>query len=110
MSDLAACRHTDPELFFDGERTAEAIRVCMGCPVWAECTLANVGEQHGVWGCSERCRRRMRKLRREGVDPAGLLAFARQSNLLCVPELAGQMLSRSQVVAATSHAEPVPSS
>jgi hypothetical protein len=88
MDDLAACRHADPDLFFDGDRTADAIKVCMGCPVWAECTLANMGEQWGVWGCSERCRRRMRKLRREGVGSSELLAFAHKSNLLHVPELA----------------------
>lgn len=106
MDDLAACRHADPELFFDGERTAEAVKVCMGCPVWAECTLANVGEQWGVWGCSERCRRRMRKARRAGADDTELLALAHQSNLLHVPELAAV----AAVAVSIGHRQPVPSS
>lgn len=92
---LQACRAVDdPGLFFDGTRTDEAVAVCMGCPVWAECTLANVGEQYGVWGCSERARRRMRKLRLRGAGDAELLALAHQSNLRCVPKLAAHMRPR----------------
>lgn len=35
--DRAACRSTDPDLFFDGTRTLEALAVCAVCPVMAEC-------------------------------------------------------------------------
>lgn len=107
MSDLAACRTADPELFFDGDLTAAAVKVCMGCPVWAECTLANVGEQHGVWGCSERARRRMRKLRREGGSDADLLALAHQSNVRHVPELQVLSIAEKGFVSATSYVDAV---
>ena len=57
----AACRTAEPELFFapGGERPADrearmaqAVAVCHGCPVQAECYAAAVasGERHGVWG------------------------------------------------------------
>jgi hypothetical protein len=107
MNELAACLHADPELFFDGDRTCEAIRVCMGCPVWAECTLANVGEQWGVWGCSERARRRMRKLRREGASDGELLALAHQSNLRHVPGLHVGAIDPAVFARSTSYVDTV---
>lgn len=62
----AACRGTDPDLFFTerGEKTSDAKAVCGGCPVREECldyALDNV-EKFGVWGgLSERERRRVRR-------------------------------------------------
>ena len=57
----AACRTADPELFFAPEderpadreaRMAQAVAVCHGCPVQAECYAAAVanGERRGIWG------------------------------------------------------------
>lgn len=51
----AACRGTDPEMFFPPPCAAPprvAKRICAGCPVRAKCleyALAN-GERHGIWG------------------------------------------------------------
>ena len=56
---LAACRYTDPDLFFpDGDpsapasiaQAAEAKQVCESCPVRRECTEFAAGEKHGIWG------------------------------------------------------------
>ena len=53
--DRAACRDSDPEIFFPrpggtGARRAKA--VCARCPVTAECLAhaARTPERHGVWG------------------------------------------------------------
>jgi hypothetical protein len=51
---LPACRGADPDLFFPlpGESAGQAIAICSGCLVRAEClalALAN-GERFGVWG------------------------------------------------------------
>jgi WhiB family redox-sensing transcriptional regulator len=59
---LADCQYTDPELFFaegDGaaEATDQARRVCLGCPVRADCLRHALAEPelHGTWaGLSER--------------------------------------------------------
>jgi WhiB family transcriptional regulator, redox-sensing transcriptional regulator len=65
---LALCAETDPEAFFPekGGSTREAKKICLGCPVKAECldyALAH-DERFGIWGgLSERERRR---LKREG--------------------------------------------
>lgn len=52
--DQAACRQSDPALFFSDSPAdaAEAKKVCAECPVRAECLeYANAnGEKHGVWG------------------------------------------------------------
>jgi WhiB family redox-sensing transcriptional regulator len=49
--DEAACRTADPECFFDESRTLEALAVCAGCPLAAECLeYALENEDHGVWG------------------------------------------------------------
>ena len=76
--DSAACRDTDPDLFFPerGASTREAKEVCRGCVVREDCleyALAN-GEKFGIWGgMSERERRRIRRRRamqRRGVTAA----------------------------------------
>jgi WhiB family redox-sensing transcriptional regulator len=65
----AACRGTDPNLWFPerGATLAEARQVCAGCPVRAEClewALDN-NQSLGVWGgLSERARRQMQKARK----------------------------------------------
>ena len=62
----ALCAQTDPEAFFPekGGSTKEAKRVCMACPVQAQCldyALAN-GERFGIWGgLSERERRHLER-------------------------------------------------
>ena len=61
----AACRGTDPAMFFPDRGDAHAIRaarqVCMGCPVRARCLADNLHEKAGVWGgTTEGDRRRMR--------------------------------------------------
>ena len=68
----ARCRGTDPETFFpsDGSSSRAAQRLCVECPVRAECleyALVNRIEQ-GVWGgASQRERRRMLSRRRQPV-------------------------------------------
>lgn len=62
----AICAQTDPEAFYPekGGSTAEAKRVCMGCPVRSECleyALENQ-ERYGIFGGkSERERRKIAK-------------------------------------------------
>jgi WhiB family transcriptional regulator, redox-sensing transcriptional regulator len=62
----ALCAQTDPEAFFPekGGSTREAKKICVECPVRAECleyALAN-DERFGIWGgLSERERRRLRR-------------------------------------------------
>ena len=62
----ALCAETDPEAFFPekGGSTREAKKICVQCPVRAECleyALAN-DERFGIWGgLSERERRRLRR-------------------------------------------------
>lgn len=68
----AACRGSDPALFFTerGESTAEAKAICAGCPVRAECLeyALETDQRHGLWGgLSERGRRRIRNARRRGA-------------------------------------------
>lgn len=67
--DQAACRDTDPMLFFPerGESHEAAVSVCNGCAVRADCLehALRGPERFGVWGgTSERERRRIRALRR----------------------------------------------
>lgn len=60
------CAQTDPEAFFPekGGSTRDAKKVCVGCPVRAECleyALAH-DERFGIWGgLSERERRKLKK-------------------------------------------------
>lgn len=71
--DQAICAQTDPESFFPekGGTTAPAKKICLDCPVRAECldyALAH-DERFGIWGgLSERERRRLK--RGEDVTPA----------------------------------------
>lgn len=69
--DHAACRHTDPELFFPVGTTGSAIlqveaakQVCQSCPARQPCldfAMAS-GMECGVWGgTSEEDRRRLRR-------------------------------------------------
>lgn len=64
----AICAQTDPEAFYPekGGSTAEAKRVCMGCPVRRDCleyALEN-NERYGIFGGkSERERRKIAKER-----------------------------------------------
>lgn len=60
----AACRNTDPDLFFPGPDadTSAAVRICLGCPVLAECRdwALDTRVKYGVWGAmTERDRRRL---------------------------------------------------
>jgi hypothetical protein len=43
---------SDPELFFDPTREAEAVKVCAGCPLADGCRIKGQREEHGVWGGS----------------------------------------------------------
>lgn len=49
----ARCATTEPEVMFPDGRdllaVADALRICQGCPVAAECDAAGVGERFGVW-------------------------------------------------------------
>ena len=62
---FAACRDSDPDLFFadgNGERTAVALRICAGCPVRDECLEWALAARasFGVWGgTTEQDRRRL---------------------------------------------------
>lgn len=62
----ALCAQADPEAWFPekGGSTREAKKICLDCPVRAECleyALANE-ERFGVWGgLSERERRKLKK-------------------------------------------------
>lgn len=78
----AACRETDPELFFPEDlphprrarRTAEAKAVCAGCPVAGECLdtalrAPELYDRHGVFGgLTARERRDVRRRRAGGMD------------------------------------------
>lgn len=50
----AACRGTNPALFYDlhPDAVAAAQAVCAGCPVRHDCAAHAIaaGEEHGVWG------------------------------------------------------------
>ena len=63
------CRNYPPAVFFpsDGVGVYRARRICVDCPVAAQCLDYALEEriEHGVWGgCSERERRRILKRRR----------------------------------------------
>jgi hypothetical protein len=64
----AACRGMDANLFFDQDITNEMLAVCDRCEVQAACIVVNIRERGGVWGCSERARRRVRMALRENPD------------------------------------------
>lgn len=68
----AACRDSDPDLFFPVGTTGVAVEeieaakaVCMGCPVREECLqyALEANQDTGVWGgTSEEERRKLRRL------------------------------------------------
>lgn len=63
----AACRNSDPSLFFDTARSVEAKTVCGRCPVRGTCLehALDVPEREGVWGGTTPTRRdRIRRNRR----------------------------------------------
>lgn len=69
----AACRGSDTSVFFParGEEVLDAVAVCRGCPVRAECLEYALNERitFGIWGgTSERERRRIRARRRRQED------------------------------------------
>lgn len=70
----AACRGSDPGLFFpsDDEPKDDAKALCRRCPVRQACldfALAN-REDHGIWGgTGARERERIRRARARGEDP-----------------------------------------
>ena len=69
----AACRHTDPDLFFPVGTTGDALSqieaakaVCRACPVSAPCLeyALSTNQDSGVWGAmSEDERRKLRRAR-----------------------------------------------
>jgi len=69
--DRAACRDTDPELFFPSGSTGDAVdhieaakSVCARCPVRENCLefAFETNQESGIWGgASEDERRRLRK-------------------------------------------------
>ena len=79
--DLAACRDTDPELFFPvGDagpalrQVARAKQICAGCTVRTPClewALAS-GQEAGVWGGTSEDERRALRRRRQGPRPRGM--------------------------------------
>lgn len=69
----AACRGTDPNLFFpngttgaDAEKIKEAKAICATCSVWAPCLEeALTHNDDGIWGgTTEEERRKIRRRRR----------------------------------------------
>jgi WhiB family redox-sensing transcriptional regulator len=71
--DAALCAGVDGDLFFPtrGEDSWQAKQICRRCPVRFECleyALAH-GERYGIWGgLTERERRQIRRIRRQGLD------------------------------------------
>lgn len=68
-TEQALCAEVDTDLFFPdkGAPTADAKRMCRGCPVRLDCLTYALDndERHGVWGgLSERERRRLNTTRR----------------------------------------------
>jgi WhiB family redox-sensing transcriptional regulator len=82
---LGLCGQTDPEVFFPekGGSTADAKKVCMRCPVRAQClafALDN-NERHGIWGgLSERERRALKpKKKTRAVVDATVSTLSREN-------------------------------
>ena len=78
----AACRDSDPNLFFPVGSTGTALEeiqaakaLCRTCPVQAECLAfaLETNQEAGVWGgASEEERRQLRRDRRPGLPPAAV--------------------------------------
>jgi WhiB family transcriptional regulator, redox-sensing transcriptional regulator len=73
--DLAACRDTDPELFFPIGNSGPALRqearakqICAGCTVRTRCLEWAVasGQAAGVWGGASEDERRVLRRMRQG--------------------------------------------
>lgn len=70
---VAACRHTDPALFYpnraaapDDDAVARALEICGRCPVRTFCLQAGIDEPFGIWGgTTEEERRELRRVRRQ---------------------------------------------
>ena len=64
--DEAACRTSDPELFFPiDDESPKAIAVCRRCPVQADCLIfaLRTNQRNGIWGGkTERERASLRRL------------------------------------------------
>lgn len=65
-TERAICSQCDPELWFPnpGSTSRDAKRVCISCPVRAQCLeyALRTDQRFGVWGgMSERDRRRLRR-------------------------------------------------
>jgi WhiB family redox-sensing transcriptional regulator len=70
----AACRGSDPSLFFPerGEDTKHVKAICAACPVKDECLEAGLREPVGLWGgVSERSRRKLRGVRYRALAVCG---------------------------------------
>ena len=78
----AACRGMDAALFLDQNCAKEVLAVCDRCPEQAACIVVNIRERHGVWGCSERARRRVRTALRQnpGMTDEQIVALGRRSS------------------------------
>lgn len=76
----AACRQTDPEMFFarPGDRAAieAAKRVCSGCPVRDECLryACDHDDLEGIWGGTTERERLAARIRRRLARPAAASA------------------------------------
>lgn len=81
----AACGPADASLYFPrkGGSSAQAKRVCAGCPVRAECLdyALVTNQRYGVWGgTSERERRALRKERSERMAQVIQLPLAKPAS------------------------------
>ena len=77
----AICALVGPELFHDDDRQLQAVAICQECPVQTQCVEQHMNEPWGVWGCSAKARRDIRRARRNGTsDPVKFLEIARTSN------------------------------
>ena len=78
----AACRDEQPDVFFDADRADEALAICDRCSQQAACIANNLTERGGVFGCSERARRRAKVALRVNPDISDeeLIAIARRTS------------------------------
>lgn len=94
-TDAAACRDTNPDLFFPGEHeygtAVEAKRICAGCPVRQDCLDAHLWEDYGIFGgTSPKERRVLRRGKQRPPKPicrhdypSGIEAHRRRGELPC---------------------------
>lgn len=75
------CTQVDPELFYPGEggQAREALRVCAGCPVRAQCLAYALdrGERFGIWGGQSAAARR--RMTRPAPQPAPASQLVRRA-------------------------------